>query len=188
MRSGLFLPAALLMFGSAIPLIAQLRGVTDLSGNEVDPFSSHGITRVVLFVRTDCPITKRYAPELRRIAAEYAARPVQFWLVYPDPAETAANIRASIAEYQFPGTPILDPHQQLVKRAHARTAPEAAVFNSAGALVYHGRIDDLYVDVGKARPAAQVHDLEEAIAAALSGKPVRRPETRSVGCSLADVE
>ena len=141
-----------------------------------------------MFVRTDCPITNRYAPELQRIANEFSTRSVAFWLVYPDRDEAAQHIRDHMREYAMPGRPLQDPHHVLVKRAHATVAPEAAVFDAAGKLIYHGRIDDRYVDIGKTRPEATVHDLEDAIRAVLSGKPVAHAETRAVGCSLADVE
>lgn len=153
-----------------------------------DPFASHARVRVFLFVRTDCPITNRYAPELQRIAAEFNPKDVQFWLIYPDPSETAQRINAQVAEYHFPGEPLRDPHHELVKRAHATVAPEAAVFDKAGRLMYHGRIDDRWVDVGKSRPAPRTHDLENAIAAVLAGKAVAQPETPAIGCSLADIE
>ncbi len=141
-----------------------------------------------LFVRTDCPITNRYAPELQRLAQEFSGRGVVFSLVYPDATETPKAIADHIAQYHLPGEPVRDPDHRLVKRAHATVAPEAAVFDASGKLMYHGRIDDRWVDIGKARPAAQTHDLENAIAAVLAGKPVRQPETRAIGCSLADVQ
>ncbi|MGA8027552.1 MAG: redoxin family protein [Bryobacteraceae bacterium] len=153
-----------------------------------DPFSTPARVRVLVFVRTDCPITNRYAPELQRLAAEFKDRGVDFWLVYPDHTETTQAIEAHIAQYHFPGIPLRDPDHQLVKRAHATVAPEAAVFDRDSTLVYHGRIDDRWVDLGKSRPYAQTHDLENAISAVLAGKPVSPPETRAVGCSLADVE
>jgi hypothetical protein len=177
------------VYRSAILLIATLlRAATlDLSGNAVDPFAGHAAARVLIFVRTDCPITNRYAPELKRIYNEFASRGVTFWLVYPDRDENPAHVRSHVAEFGFPGTPVLDPGQELVSRAHARVAPEAAVFDSSNKLVYHGRIDDRWVDFGKSRPDAQVHDLEDAIAATVAGKPVAHSATRAVGCSLADL-
>lgn len=163
-------------------------GVLDLAGHPQNPFTHPARARVFLFVRTDCPITNRYAPELERIAAEFDHRGVDFWLVYPDSSESASAIENHLAQYRFPGTPLRDPHHWLVHRARATVAPEAAVFDSAGNLIYHGRIDDRWVDIGQARPAARIHDLENAIDAVLAGKPVAQPETRAVGCSLADVE
>lgn len=179
--------AAVLVFASCA-LASQSREALDLDGKSVDPFTSPARVEVFLFVRTDCPITNRYAPELQRLGKEFSARGVRFWLIYPDPAETASSIQNHIAQYHFPGVPLRDPHHALVRRAHAIVAPEAAVFDSTGQLIYHGRIDDRYVDIGLARQTAQVHDLEDAIAAVLAGKPVAQSETRAVGCSLADVE
>ena len=163
-------------------------GTVDLDGAPVDPFARSAHASVFLFVRTDCPITNRYAPELARIAGEFSRAGVNFWLVYPDRSETVAAIRNHIAQYHLPGTPLRDPDHHLVARAHATVAPEVAVFDSAQHLQYHGRIDDRYVDVGKSRPEARVHDLEDALHHVLAGTPIAHPETRAVGCSLADVE
>jgi thiol-disulfide isomerase/thioredoxin len=162
--------------------------VRDLSSRATDPFTSPGTVRVLLFVRSDCPISKRYAPELQRIAQEFENAHVQFWLVFPDASETPQDVRTLISDYKFPGTPLLDPKHELVRIAHATIAPEAAVFDRDNKLAYHGRIDDLYVDIGKSRAAATVHDLQDAIRAVVSGTAVRQAETQAVGCSLADVE
>jgi hypothetical protein len=153
-----------------------------------DPFAKPARARVLLFVRTDCPITNRYAPELARIAQEFAGRGVDFWLVYPDGSETAEAINRHKAEYHLPGTPLRDPQHMLMKRAEATISPQAAVFDQTGRLVYSGRIDDRYVAFGKARPAPRTHDLEAAIAATLEGKRVAEARTHSVGCYLADVK
>lgn len=160
----------------------------DLAGNVRDPFQSPARARVFVFVRTDCPISNRYAPELRRLFSEFEDQSVEFWVVYADPDETARDISKHIADYGFPGKPLRDPHHELVKRAHVVAAPEAAVFDSDGKLVYHGRIDDLWVDAGTARPIARTHDLDDAISAVLEGRPIQHPETRAIGCALADVK
>jgi hypothetical protein len=173
---------------AAAAALAAVNGVVDLHGNAHDPFRNDARARVFLFVRTDCPITNRYAPELRRIAAEFTGRQVEFWLVYPDPAETVTGIETHVAQYNLPGTPLRDARHQLVRLGQATVSPEAAVFNHAGQLVYTGRIDDRYVDFGKARPAPRTHDLEEAIAATLEGKPVIQSKTKAIGCYLADVK
>ena len=159
-----------------------------LDGNLRNPFASATRARVFLFVRADCPITNRYAPEWQRLSQEFGARGAEFWLVYPDPAATAQGIREHVAEYAFPGTVLRDPRHELVKLARVTIAPEAAVFDAAGRLMYHGRIDDRWVNPGKSRPAARTHDLEEAISAVLSGRAPALSETPAVGCWLADVQ
>ena len=54
-------------------------------------------------------------------------------------------------------------------------------------LVYHGRIDDRFIDFGKSRPEATVHDLQNAIDAALAGRKVTPAETKAIGCYIADL-
>ena len=163
--------------------------IRDSQNSFVDPFSSQARVRVFLFVRTDCPITNRYAPELQQIAAKFSGTQTDFWLVYPDPHESVPSVEKHREQYKFPGTILFDPKHQLVALSHATVAPEAAVFDRSGKLIYHGRIDDRYVSIGKSRPGGpQTHDLEEAITHTLNHQPVLLPETRAVGCSLGDIQ
>jgi hypothetical protein len=77
-----------------------------------------------------------------------------------------------------------DPRHLLVKRAKVRVTPEAAVFAPDGQLLYHGRIDNRYVDFGKARPAATQHELKSVLEAIAHGRPVPLSETRAIGCYI----
>lgn len=164
--------------------------VLDLEGRSVRPLEglAEG-ARVFVFVRTECPIANRYAPELRRLADRFAPRGVSFYVVYVDPSESEAKIRRHLQDYGHPGTPLRDPEHALVRQAHARVTPEAAVFvpgRDGARLVYHGRIDDRTLDFGRERRAATTHDLEQALVAVLDGKPVPRETAPAVGCSIAD--
>jgi hypothetical protein len=180
--------AALALLYAAGVFAASSESFAGIDGTTRNPFASVARARIFLFARTDCPIINRYAPELQRLFKEFGGRGAEFWLVYPDPAATSQSIRDHLAQYSFPGTALRDPHHQLVKLGRATIAPEAAVFDGAGHLLYHGRIDDQWLNPGKARPAAQTHDLEDAISAVLAGRSPAQPETHAVGCWLADVQ
>ena len=173
---------------AAAALVAQTPHPTDLDGHRVDPFQAPDARVVVLlFVRSDCPISNRYAPEIRRIYDRFASHGVVFWLVYPDAQASAGEIRRHVSEYRYPGRVLQDPGHALVKLAQVEVTPEAAVFAPGRRLVYHGRIDDLYVDWGRTRPAPTTHDLAAALEATLAGRPVPVAATRAVGCFLADL-
>ena len=163
-------------------------GTVDLDGKAVDAFAAAAKVRVFVFVRTDCPISNRYAPELKRLNSEFTARGVAFSIVYADPSETSGNIRHHMQEYGFPGTAIRDPGHMLVRRAQATITPEAAVFSATGELLYHGRIDNRYLELGKYTANPTRHDLEDSIAAALDGRPQPKASAPAVGCYLTDVE
>jgi hypothetical protein len=62
--------------------------------------------------------------------------------------------------------------------------PEAAVFSPARKLLYHGRIDDWYVEFTRARRAPTTHDLADSIEAAVSGKPLSAASIPAVGCYI----
>jgi hypothetical protein len=162
--------------------------VSGIDGKSIDPFASTAKLRVFLFARSDCPLTNRYAPEVRRIADAFAAQGVKFFVVYPDPSESTKHIRAHMTDYSLPGVALRDPQHLLVRRAEATVSPQAAVFDATGKLLYTGRIDDRFVDFGKERRSATTHDLEAAITNALAGKPISPAKTKAVGCYLADVK
>jgi hypothetical protein len=153
-----------------------------------DPFANTAKVHVLLFVRSDCPIANRYAPELARIAKKFADRGVDFWLIYPDASETEASVERHRTQYSLPGVTVLDPGHNLVKRAAATISPQAAVFDRSGRLAYSGRIDDRYLAFGKARPEPTTHDLEAGISTVLAGKQIAEPRTHAVGCYLADLK
>jgi hypothetical protein len=161
----------------------------DLDGRRVDPFPAAPARAVVfVFTRTDCPISNRYAPEVARLYKRFGPRGVDFWLVYPDRDETAQSIRAHLKEYGYPIDALRDPEQELVALTGARVSPEAAVFVDRTHLAYRGRIDDRFVDFGKARAEPTRRDLEEALEAVLARRPVVNPRTTAVGCYLSDLE
>jgi hypothetical protein len=160
----------------------------DLDGKNIDPLaSSSGKIVVLVFVRRDCPVSSRYAPVIQRISADHE-HDANFWLVDPDKADSADAIRKYLADYGYQLPALRDPNQALVKLAHVEITPEAAVFDQRRRLIYDGRIDNWYVDLTHSRPAASTHELEDAIHAALDGRPLDRREVRGVGCYISDIE
>jgi hypothetical protein len=162
--------------------------VPDLNGRLVDPFEPAAGTRatVFLFISTDCPISNRYAPDVRKLHDSYAKDSVAFWLVYPNPADEASDIRDHLKAFSYPGTALRDVHHDLVKRAGATITPEAVVYDGRGRMTYRGRVDDRYSAVGIERAVATRHDLQDAIAATLAGSIAKPRLTQAVGCYIAD--
>ena len=178
--------AAHLLLALPYSLSAQ-KTALHLDGTPADPFlAASGKPVVLIFVRSDCPISNRYAPLIQRIGTRYRTK-VALWLVYPSRAASADKIRQHERDYGYKLPALLDPHHALVSQAQVQVTPEAAVFDANHHLLYHGRIDDLYQDFGRARPAATTHELEDAIQAALNGK-TPPPNTPGVGCYIADLE
>ena len=180
---------ALGLAGTAItrPAAAPI-AVVDLDGAPFDlaRATAGAAASVFIFTAIECPISNRYAPEMQRIAAEFAGRGVRTWLVFADPGDRPDAIRAHLRQFALSIPALRDPSHDLVRLAGAMISPEAAVFDRRGRVMYHGRIDDRWVDFGRDRPAPTRRDLVEALSALVDGRPVAEPVTQAIGCYLAD--
>src|SRR3954447_26912410 len=114
----------------ALPLLAVL--VQTLAGSPVDALQAPAGTKAIvfLFTSTDCPISNRYAPEVRRLIDAFAPQGVVFRLIYPAAADTPEAIRTHMAAFSYEGVAgaLRDPGLALVKFAGATITPEAAVY------------------------------------------------------------
>jgi len=166
---------------------AQPFGV-DLDGRAIDRLAPPGSRAVVLFfAASDCPISNRYIPEIERLDREFAPDGIRFWWVYPNPEDTANVVRHHDQQFDVHGDTLLDTRQRLTSMAHATITPEVAIFipeESGLHEVYRGRIDDRYLSLGQERPAAQKHDLEDALRAVVQGRTIPPPGGPPVGCSI----
>lgn len=168
-----------------LSIVAPAQTALDQQGQAVNPFATNKVT-VLVFIRSDCPISNRYAPEIQRLAQEFQGS-AKFWLVYPDRKETVQSIAQHLTDYGYKLPALRDVAHELVRKSRVRITPEAAVF-AGTTLRYTGRIDDRAVDFGAFRPVAKDHDLEDAVRAVLQGESVPKPAGAAVGCYISDLE
>ena len=161
----------------ALPAFAP---VTDLGGHVYDgrTIAKHKAT-VFVFMSTQCPVSKVYAPRLNALAREYGSRNIQMVGVFSNMQEGQPEV-AAFAKGRALAFPILrDGDAAIATRFHATMTPQVFVVNSSGALVYSGRVDD-------SADASQVHhrDLKDALDAVLAGRPVASAKTVAFGCII----
>lgn len=123
---------AIFMACLARPVHAQ--NADDLTGNSFDPFrEASGKVVVLVFLRTDCPISNRYTPTIQDLSARYSGQ-AAFWLVYPDRKAAPAGIRHYLQDYAL------------------RVRPRDVVVNNAlgGVLLAAGRADEATIHLSAA--------------------------------------
>ena len=166
--------AALAMAGPSIV-------VNDLNGKKIRlPIA--GKPTVLFIVGTECPIANRMAPELKRIVTDYKG--IAYFFVYSEKNLTPVSVRKHLRDFSIKSTGLLDTHFIIAKFAKARVTPEAALFDATGNMVYHGRINDSYVEHNVPRETAVKHDLRKAISEMLNKEPVANPFVPAVGCTI----
>lgn len=178
--------ALFLLACGAVPAAVSL---TDIDGKTHDVLdASSKRANILYFITNDCPISNQYAPEINRICSEYAAQDVGCYLVYIDPSLRPQAIRKHMAEYGHDCCPAIhDVEHELVKRLGAEVTPEATLLSASGEVLYQGRINNFYAALGKPRRMVTVHDLRDALEAALAGKPAANRKTQAVGCFIPDL-
>lgn len=144
---------------------------------------SEGKALVLVFVRADCPISQRYAPGLLRIASQFD-RAVELVVVYVEPSESQSQVPQHRDSY-YPGLrSIVDRNGALTSTIGARVSSEVAVFDRNNVLVYQGRIDDRYPQLGLRRSKVTSQDLLSVLREIEEGRSPRFRRTSAVGCHL----
>ena len=180
---------ATIVFATAQPAhdTFRVRRAVDVHGRS-HSFPNSSQTKVVVFVflGPECPISQRYVPELNRIAAEQKTNAVEFFGVVAGKTMTQTQALAFVKDYAIQFPVLFDEPLALARWLRPTHMPEAFVLKMDGDVVYHGRIDDWYESIGKPRASAQQHELRDAIAAVLAGKPPPKLFAPPVGCYFED--
>jgi hypothetical protein len=169
---------------AAIPP-ARFLSALDLEGRAHRPGDGEDCQAVVLvFMTTECPISREYVPELNRLAATAADKRVKFLGVLCEEGLSRAKAVEFDKQFDVAFPLLFDVSGEIAAALGPTHVPEAFVLDRGANVVYRGRIDDRYGDLGKKRPAPTTHELADAIDAVLAGKPIEVARTTPVGCPV----
>lgn len=143
------------------------------------------VWKVVVFLAPLCPICQDYTYFLNALHDQWSSTdvPVEMVGVFPEGSASLEDIEDFADTYRVAWPLQLD-KEGFVDSLDARWTPEVFVLDSLGKVHYRGRINDLYVSLGKHRPKPKRHDLRDAMAALLAGQPPRDPVTQAIGCPI----
>jgi hypothetical protein len=141
----------------------------------------NGQLRVAFFLSPTCSICRFYALEMRNLSADYSSKGVDFAGYAVGPLLNDSIVEAFRKEYQIP-FPIA--HDDVMHRhLNATVTPEVFVIHN-DSVMYHGRIDDSFVRVGKRRAHVKNRELRNALDRILQGGLVDVSYVPAVGCII----
>jgi peroxiredoxin len=168
---------------------------------EFSATDSHGTTQtldqyrgkyvVLEWHNNGCPYTKKHyvSGNMQGLQNEWTAKGVVWFTVISSAPGMQGYVTAGqendyLAEmHAAPTAVLLDPEGKLGHLYNAKTTPHMFVIDPEGKLIYAGAIDN--------RPTPEPEDVKgadnyvsDALMAAMAGKPVATPYTRSYGCSV----
>jgi peroxiredoxin/mono/diheme cytochrome c family protein len=146
---------------------------------------------VLVFLGTECPLAKSYAPRLSELAKEFAPQGVAFLGIDANLQDSLADI-ANFAKSHDLGFPVLkDLGNKLADSLGAQRTPEAFLLDRDRVVRYCGRIDDQYgfkTGAGYVKPKLNERSLANAIGEVLAGKPVAKSIAHADGCLIGRVK
>lgn len=145
---------------------------------------ARGGALLVMFLCRHCPFVVHVEPELARLGRDYAGKLGIAGVCANDATSHPEDSPSGLAEqarrvgFTFP---YLHDESQAVARAYgAVCTPELFLFDKAGKLAYHGRLDESRP--GRGAPTGA--DLRAALDAVLAGDAVTGAQHPAIGCSI----
>jgi peroxiredoxin len=180
-------PAVAGKFNKALSVGDTAPQWTDLAGTDGKKHSSADLKGkdavVVVFTCNTCPVAEGYEDRIIEFAKKHAGPDAKVGLVainvntIPGDRLPAMTLRATKKKFPFPY--LYDPTQEIARKFGANYTPEFFVLDKDWKVVYLGSMDD------KSPPGdASVNYLEQAVQAALAGKPAATSETLARGCRI----
>ena len=164
---------------------------TDSNGVQQSLSDYRGKFVVLEWANKGCPYDQKHylSGSMENLQKEWTAKGV-IWLSvissapgqqgYVTPAEENTYLKTMHAA---PTAVLLDPTSSIARIYEAKTTPHIFVIDPTGKLIYQGAIDD--------KPTTDQEDLRgarnylnEALTAAMAGKPIAVASTRPYGCSV----
>jgi hypothetical protein len=146
---------------------------------------------VLEWMNPECPFVKKHysGGNMQALQKEYTSKGV-IWLSiissapgkqgYCTGPQAEANTKDQKAS---PTAVLLDPSGDVGQKYGAKTTPHMFVINPEGKVIYMGAIDSIR-STNSADCSKGENYVRQALDAALAGKPVATPETKSYGCSV----
>lgn len=144
---------------------------------------------LVAFTCNHCPYALAVWPRLIRHAAQLRGMGVNTVAVNPNihpdyPADSMPAMRDKIAEWGVDFPYLADTTQAVARTFDAQCTPDLYLFDAAGRLYYHGRIDDNWKDESKVK----TQELLAAAEAMVAGRDAPQPQHPTIGCSIKWLE
>lgn len=144
-------------------------------------FPDQKTLHVAVFAMPECPIARQAVPELKRLHAAYPK--VSFQWIVPGVNANDTSWQKFVRDYAMPFSVVADPMNVSRRRFAIHTSPTAVVLNRNNDVLYWGKIDDRFSDIGVQRPPKNRY-LKRALDAALAGQRPKPDRTEPIGCLL----
>ena len=136
----------------------------------------------LVFLDVGCPIAQKSIPALNDVATTAKERSIDFYGVISDPYTTRVEAATFAREFAIQFPVLFDQSGAIAVALEPTRVPEAFLLDPAGGVLYRGRVNDAFADIGVARARVESHDFRDALVAFAAKQPIVHSVTTPVGC------
>ncbi len=140
--------------------------------------------QVLVFIYEDCPISIYMTKDLSEMFDIYK-KDFDFKAVFPNALSNYKTASIFLEKYKLNGFElIIDEDQSLTNKYGATITPEAIVLNEQDEILFRGRINDGYFDIGKKKSKPSDFTLRKSLDKIFEDKKVSEPWPIAKGCFI----
>jgi hypothetical protein len=139
---------------------------------------------VMVFIYEDCPISIYMTKDLASISETYK-KDFHFKCIFPHALSNYKTASQFLNKYKLPNCElIIDTDQAITKKYGATITPEVVLINKNDELVYRGRINDGFADIGKKRNQPSDFTLRNVLQKIIQNEEIPKPWADAKGCYI----
>lgn len=140
---------------------------------------------VNFFLIDECRISQNMTSEINYISDHFNHQQLNYNCYFPSTSSTEEKVKAFKQDYSITIPCFTDHDKRNASFYGATIAPEVVVYDEKNRqLLYRGRINNSFANVGVRRRVVTSYDLRAALESVLNQKEVEIKETQAIGCYI----
>lgn len=140
---------------------------------------------VNFFLLEECRISQNISGEIRYTIEHFSKGGFDFKGYFSGELSSNEKMIAFMSDYKLNMPYFLDSNKLMQAYYGAEVAPEVIVYDEKRQeILYKGRIDNSYADVGVRRRVVTSRDLRKVLQEIVDGKAISTKRTKAIGCYL----
>lgn len=164
------------MLGKLILLLMATVCLSDLENTER--------YTIKIFMSDECVISKYYMPLLKELHEDFANDTIVFEGIFPNLSSKKDKIQAFKEKHKTPFEFKTDYFKKQSTKYGITKVPEVLVLSPQGDILYKGRIDNSFYQLGKRRRVVTKHELKTILLAISRGDTITVKSTEAIGCFI----
>jgi peroxiredoxin len=142
------------------------------------------VATVWIFMNTTCPVSEAEAPYLKALRDTFQTKGIQFIAVFSGEHADTLEIEEFLLKHRLTVPVLYDKDMLAANSLGANVTPQVVIVLPDETVVYRGRVNDLFEQIGRRRSKITNHDARDVLRMIVKGAIPTYRTTDAVGCVI----